>query len=169
MVKKGGEQMDEREIPLTRSGLTKLEQELEQRRTVKRKEIAERIRQAIEFGDLSENSEYDDAKREQGFNEGRIIELEKLLSKARLIEQSGNNGKVGLGSTVTIEDVDNKKTLQFTIVGSAEVSPGENKISNHSPVGKALLGKSVGTEVNITVPAGVFHYRIINVTASPEN
>lgn len=161
--------MDEREIPLTRSGLTKLEQELEQRRTVKRKEIAERIRQAIEFGDLSENSEYDDAKREQGFNEGRIIELEKLLSKARLIEQSGNNGKVGLGSTVTIEDVDNKKTLQFTIVGSAEVSPGENKISNHSPVGKALLGKSVGTEVNITVPAGVFHYRIINVTASPEN
>jgi transcription elongation factor GreA len=169
MVKKGGEQMDEREIPLTRSGLKKLEQELEQRRTVKRKEIAERIRQAIEFGDLSENSEYDDAKREQGFNEGRIIELEKLLSKARLIEQSGNNGKVGLGSTVTIEDVDNKKTLQFTIVGSAEVSPGENKISNHSPVGKALLGKSVGTEVNITVPAGVFHYRIINVTASPEN
>ncbi|MFY9189461.1 MAG: transcription elongation factor GreA [bacterium] len=161
--------MDEREIPLTRSGLKKLEQELEQRRTVKRKEIAERIRQAIEFGDLSENSEYDDAKREQGFNEGRIIELEKLLSKARLIEQSGNNGKVGLGSTVTIEDVDNKKTLQFTIVGSAEVSPGENKISNHSPVGKALLGKSVGTEVNITVPAGVFHYRIINVTASPEN
>lgn len=161
--------MDEREIPLTRSGLTKLEQELEQRRTVKRKEIAERIRQAIEFGDLSENSEYDDAKREQGFNEGRIIELEKLLSKARLIEQSGNNGKVGLGSTVTIEDVDNKKTLQFTIVGSAEVSPGENKISNYSPVGKALLGKSVGTEVNITVPAGVFHYRIINVTASPEN
>ena len=119
MVKKGGEQMDEREIPLTRSGLTKLEQELEQRRTVKRKEIAERIRQAIEFGDLSENSEYDDAKREQGFNEGRIIELEKLLSKARLIEQSGNNGKVGLGSTVTIEDVDNKKTLQFTIAGSA--------------------------------------------------
>ena len=95
--------------------------------------------------------------------------MEKLLSKARLIEQSGNNGKVGLGSTVTIEDVDNKKTLQFTIVGSAEVSPGENKISNHSPVGKALLGKSVGTEVNITVPAGVFHYRIINVTASPEN
>ena len=161
--------MDEREIPLTRSGLKKLEQELEQRRTVKRKEIAERIRQAIEFGDLSENSEYDDAKREQGFNEGRIIELEKLLSKARLIEQSGNNGKVGLGSTVTIEDVDNKKTLQFTIVGSAEVSPGENKISNHSPAGKALLGKSVGTEVNITVPAGVFHYRIINVTASPEN
>lgn len=161
--------MDEREIPLTRSGLKKLEQELEQRRTVKRKEIAERIRQAIEFGDLSENSEYDDAKREQGFNEGRIIELEKLLSKARLIEQSGNNGKVGLGSTVTIEDVDNKKTLQFTIVGSAEVSPGENKISNYSPVGKALLGKSVGTEVNITVPAGVFHYRIINVTASPEN
>ncbi|HKM39001.1 MAG TPA: transcription elongation factor GreA [bacterium] len=160
--------MEDREIPLTRAGLKKLEQELEQRRTIKRREIAERIRQAIEFGDLGENSEYDDAKREQGFNEGRIIELEKLLSKARIIQQSDNNTQVALGSTVTIENTDNKKTRLVTIVGSAEVSPGENKISNNSPVGKALLGQRVGTVVDITVPAGIFHYRIIDIANSPE-
>lgn len=161
--------MDDKEIPLTRAGLKKLEQELEERRTVKRKEIAERIKQAIEFGDLSENSEYDDAKREQGFNEGRIIELEKMLSKARLIDQGDSNGKVVLGSTVTVENLDNKKKLQFTIVGSAEVNPGENKISNQSPVGKALLGTTVGTKVDITVPAGVLHYKVIGVNSCFEN
>lgn len=163
MAKKGGEQMDDREIPLTPAGLRKLEQELEERRTVKRREIAERIKQAIEFGDLSENSEYDDAKREQGFNEGRIIELEKMLSRVRLIDQGDSNGKVSLGSTVTIENLDNKKTLQFTIVGSAEVSLGENKISNQSPVGKALIGKPVGAKVDVTVPAGVLHYRVVGI------
>ncbi len=163
--------MYEEEIPLTRAGLKKLEQELEQRRTVKRREIAERIKQAIEFGDLSENSEYDDAKREQGFNEGRIIELEKMLSKVRLIDQGGNNanGTVALGSTVTVENLDNNKTLQFTIVGSAEVDVGENKISNQSPVGKALLGQKVGAQVDITVPRGLLHYRIISIDNCSEN
>lgn len=156
-------------MPLTRSGLKKLEQELDQRRTVKRREIAERISSAIEFGDLGENSEYDDAKREQGFNEGRIIELEKLLSRARIIERSSNDAQVTLGSTVTVKNTDNNQISSFTIVGSAEVNPRENRISNHSPVGKALLGKSVGAVVDITVPAGVFHYKVINIANGPEN
>ncbi|NLG86743.1 MAG: transcription elongation factor GreA [Firmicutes bacterium] len=161
--------MDDREIPLTLGGLKKLEEELEERRTVRRREIAERIKQAIEFGDLSENSEYEDAKREQGFNEGRIIELEKMLSKVRLIDENSSNGKVVLGSTVTIENLKEKKTYQFTIVGSAEANPGQNKISNQSPVGKALLGKTVGSEVEVVVPAGLLHYRIVSIDSCHKN
>ncbi|MGI6129350.1 MAG: transcription elongation factor GreA [bacterium] len=155
--------MVDNEIHLTPAGLKVLETELEQRRTIRRREIAERIKQAIEFGDLSENSEYEDAKREQGFNEGRIIEIEKMLSKVRLIDRSSGNGKVVLGSTVTIENLNDNKTYNFTIVGSAEANPGQSKISNQSPVGKALLGATVGSEVEVKVPVGVLRYRVLGI------
>lgn len=160
-----GEGMEEKEVILTRAGLEKLEQELEDLKTVRRHEVAERIKQAREFGDISENSEYEDAKREQAFIEGRILELQKMLQKVRLIDEGEDNGKVQIGSTVTLVDLDSgsEKTFKYTIVGSAEANPRENKISNESPVGKALLGQSVGAEVEIAVPVGVLHYKVIAV------
>ncbi|HHV71450.1 MAG TPA: transcription elongation factor GreA [Clostridia bacterium] len=157
--------MSEKEILLTAEGLKSLEEELEHLKTVKRHEIAQRIKQAIEFGDISENSEYEDAKNEQAFIEGRIITLSKLLRNAKLIENEDvSTDKVGIGSTVKILDLDYGDQLTYTIVGSAEANPSENRISNESPVGKALLGQSVGSEVEIVVPAGVLRYKILEIT-----
>ncbi|HEY8393013.1 MAG TPA: transcription elongation factor GreA [Capillibacterium sp.] len=153
--------MAEKEVILTLEGLNKLEKELEYLKTVRRREVAERIKQALEFGDISENSEYDDAKNEQGFIEGRIMDLEKILRNARVIDgQEGNLGEVGLGSKVSLLDLDTGEELEYTIVGSTEANPSQLKISNESPVGKALLGRKVGEEVAIEVPAGTLHYRI---------
>ncbi|MGI6605151.1 MAG: transcription elongation factor GreA [Firmicutes bacterium] len=156
--------MAEKEVILTRAGLEKLEKELERRKTITRHEVADRIKQAIEFGDISENSEYDDAKNAQAFNEGRILELEKMLRKVRVIEE-GENGtdKVQIGSTVTVVDSATGESRKYTIVGSAEANPRQNRISNESPVGKALLGQSVGAEVEVNVPVGVFKYKIVAV------
>jgi len=155
--------MAEKEVILTIEGLKKLEDELETLKTVKRREVAERIKQAIEFGDISENSEYDDAKNEQAFIEGRIITLEKMLRNARVIDDNVGNEVVALGSTVVLKDKEFGDVEEYTIVGSAEADPGSNKISNESPVGKAVLGQSKGTVVEIHVPAGVLHYEIVDI------
>jgi transcription elongation factor GreA len=156
--------MSEKEVLLTPVGLHKLEEELEQLKSVKRKEVAERIKTAISYGDISENSEYEDAKNEQAFVEGRIITLEKMLRNARLInEDDVDTGVVSIGSTVKIRDIEFKEDVEYHIVGSAESDPSENKISNESPVGRALLGKSVGSMVDVAVPAGVIQYEVLEI------
>ncbi|HHT47889.1 MAG TPA: transcription elongation factor GreA [Firmicutes bacterium] len=153
--------MAEKEVLLTLEGLNKLEKELEYLKTVRRREVAERIKQALEFGDITENSEYDDAKNEQGFIEGRILALEKILRNARVIDEQGVNlEEVGLGSKVSLLDLDTGEELDYTIVGSTEADPSQFKISNESPVGKALLGRKAGEEVAVNVPVGTLHYRV---------
>lgn len=154
----------EKEIILTPEGLSKLELELEKLKTVKRREVAERIKQAIEFGDISENSEYEDAKNEQAFIEGRIITLEKMLRNVRVIERQDNNsGTVHLGATVTLQDFEYGDEVVYTLVGSAEADPMNKKISNESPVGQAIIGKKVGDIVEVIVPAGNVKYKIVEV------
>ncbi|WP_206811404.1 transcription elongation factor GreA [Paradesulfitobacterium ferrireducens] len=155
--------MPEKEVILTLEGLKKLEDELEYFKTQKRREIAERIKQAIEFGDISENSEYEDAKNEQAFIEGRIITLEKMLRNAKVIDDYEGTDLVVLGSKILLKDIDYGDEEEYTIVGSAEADPGTNKISNESPVGKAVLGQAKGTVVEVNVPAGVLHYQIVDI------
>ncbi len=155
----------EKEVPLTLAGLKKLEGELEILKSVRRREVAQRIKQAIEFGDISENSEYEDAKNEQAFVEGRILTLEKMLRNARIIDcEAGATEVVGLGSTVTLRDLEQGSEFQYTIVGSAEADPEAKKISNESPVGKAIMGKRKGNVVEITVPAGLFRFQIVDIS-----
>ncbi|MFY9174408.1 MAG: transcription elongation factor GreA [Peptococcia bacterium] len=156
--------MAEKEVILTSEGLAKLEQELELLRGVKRREVAERIKQAIEFGDISENSEYEDAKNEQAFIEGRIITLEKMLRNAKVIEPVGDNKTVQIGTRITLKDLEYGDEIEYYLVGSAEADPMNNRISYESPVGKAILGKKKGDVVQVEVPAGKLKYKIINVT-----
>lgn len=145
--------MNERETILTPEGLRKLEEELEFLKTVKRKEIAERIKQAKEFGDLMENSEYEDAKNEQAFTEGRILMLEGMLRSAKVIDNHDvRSDMVTVGSTVRLMGEAGEE-LSYTIVGSAEADPSKDRISNESPVGRALLGKRKGDTVTVQVPA----------------
>ncbi|MGN7472164.1 transcription elongation factor GreA [Brevibacillus sp. SAFN-007a] len=156
--------MSEKEVFLTPEGLTKLEQELEDLKTVKRKEVAARIKEAISFGDISENSEYEEAKNEQAFIEGRILTLEKMLRKATIItNEDVDTGVVSVGSRVKLKDLEFGDIVDYTIVGSAESDPMNNKISNESPVGQALLGKSKGAIVDVHVPAGVIQYEILDI------
>ncbi len=156
--------MSDKEVLLTPAGLNKLEEELESLKSVKRREVAERIKVAISYGDISENSEYEDAKNEQAFVEGRIITLEKMLRNARIIhEEEVDTGMVSIGSTVRLRDVEFKEDVEFHIVGSAESDPSENRISNESPVGRALLGKTVGSMVEVTVPAGTIQYEVLEI------
>jgi len=153
----------EKEVLLTLEGLKKLEGELELSKTVKRREVAERIKQAIGFGDLSENSEYDDAKNEQGLIEGRIITLEKMLGNARVIDEVEGIDIVVLGAKVRLKDMDFGDEEEYFIVGSAEADPFANKISNESPVGKAALGQTKGDVIEVDVPAGLLSYQILNI------
>ena len=126
--------------------------------------MAQRIKEAISYGDLSENSEYEEAKNEQAFIEGRIITLEKMLRNARVISGDElNTGIVSVGSTVKVKDLEFDEEMEFKIVGSAESDPTQNKISNESPVGLALLGKSKGSIVDVNVPAGVVRYEILDI------
>jgi transcription elongation factor GreA len=156
--------MVEKEVLLTENGLHKLEEELDELKTVKRREVAERIKIAISYGDISENSEYEDAKNEQAFIEGRIITLEKMLRNARIIHTSEvDTGVVAVGSTVIIRDLEFGDDLEYTIVGSAEADPMENKISNESPVGRALLGRGIGDKIEVNVPAGAIEYEILDI------
>lgn len=156
--------MKEKEVILTMAGLKQLEDELEQLKTVKRREVAARIKQAIEFGDISENSEYEDAKNEQAFIEGRILTLEKMLRNAKIIDDENNTTEqVSIGSTVIIRDLEFGDEFEYTIVGSVEADPGANKISNESPVGKAILGQPKGSVVEVSVPAGVLKYEIVDI------
>lgn len=158
--------MGEKEVLLTVVGLKRLEEELEHLKTVKRKEVAGRIKQAIEFGDISENSEYDDAKNEQAFIEGRILTLEKQLRNATIIDDSElSTEMVSLGSTVVLKDLELGDILEYEIVGSMEADPIEKKISNVSPVGQAVLGQSIGSVVTVEVPAGNLQYEILEIRA----
>ena len=157
--------MDEKEIFLTAEGLKKLELELEELKTVKRKEIAEKIKIARDFGDLSENSEYDEAKNEQAQIEEKIVKLDNMIANAKIIDEVELDTKtVNVGATVTLVQVESKKKLEYTIVGSAESNPLKGKISNESPVGKAILGKKKGNKVQVQLPNGnVVEYKIQNI------
>jgi len=156
--------VNDKEVILTLDGLAKLEKELEHLKTVRRREVAERIKQALEFGDISENSEYEDAKNEQGFIEGRILSIEKMLRNARIIDESEEHtGVVTVGSTVKLVEVNGGTEAEYTIVGSAEANPLQSKISNESPVGRSLMGQKVGSVVNVNVPMGTIQYKIIGV------
>ncbi|MEC0228814.1 MULTISPECIES: transcription elongation factor GreA [Paenibacillus] len=156
--------MAEKEVILTPQGLRKLEDELEHLKSVKRREVAERIKVAIGYGDISENSEYEDAKNEQAFIEGRIITLEKLLRNARIINNDDvDTNTVSVGSIVTLKDLEFGDLVEYNIVGTAESDPLQNKISNESPVGRAILGKQRGANVDVVVPAGVIQYQIIDI------
>jgi len=156
--------MNDKQIILTQDGLKKLEEELENLKSVKRREVAERIKVAIGYGDISENSEYEDAKNEQAFIEGRIITLEKMLRNARIINNDEIDiDTVSIGSIVTVEDLEFGDTMEYAIVGTAESDPLKNRISNESPVGKAILGKKKDTVVEVNVPAGIIQYKIIDI------
>lgn len=156
--------MNDKQIILTQDGLIKLEEELENLKSVKRREVAERIKIAIGYGDISENSEYEDAKNEQAFIEGRIITLEKMLRNARIINNDEIDiDTVSIGSIVTVEDLEFGDTMEYAIVGTAESDPLKNRISNESPVGKAILGKKKDTVVEVNVPAGIIQYKIIDI------
>jgi len=157
--------MREKEVLLTAEGLAKLERELEHLKTVRRREVAARIKQALEFGDISENSEYDDAKNEQAFVEGRILQIEKMLRNARLIDESeGPADVVTLGARVRLKDLQYGDEFEYQVVGSAEADPFNNRISNESPVGQAIMGKGAGTVVEVKAPDGVLKYEILEVT-----
>ncbi len=152
------------EILLTQEGYDKLEEEVEFLKTVRRKEVAERIKVAISFGDLSENAEYDEAKNEQAQVEERIMKLENMIRKAVIIDESQIDlNVVTIGSIVKVNDVEFDEEVEYTIVGSAEADPYDGKISNESPVGRALLGKTVGEEVDVQVPDGIAKFKIIEI------
>ena len=156
--------MDEKEVILTQEGYDNLEKQLEYLRTEKRTEIAERIKVALGFGDLSENSEYDEAKTAQSENEIKIAELENKLRYAKIIDESEIDTKtVQIGNCVKVLDMEFNEEVEYTIVGSTEVDLAENKISNESPVGKALLGAKKGQVVDVDAPAGVMQYKILSI------
>lgn len=152
-----------RETLITPEGLEKLKEELEYLENDKRREVADRIKQAREFGDIAENSEYDDAKNEQAMLEARIASLEEKLRSATVIDQSDlGTDLVRVGSVVHVKDEDGKST-KYTIVGSAEADPAEAKLSNESPVGKALIGRKRGEEVSFATPRGERHLKITKI------
>ena len=155
---------ENREILLTQEGYDNLENELEYLKTEKRTEIAERIKVALGFGDLSENSEYDEAKSAQAANENKIAELENKIRFARIIDESEIDTKtVQIGNIVTVHDEEFDEDVQYTIVGSTEVDLAQNKISNESPMGAVLLGAKKGQVVSVDAPAGVMKYKILAI------
>lgn len=156
--------MSEQQVMLTEEGFEKLENELEYLETEKRREVAKRIKVAREFGDISENSEYDDAKNEQAFVEGRIQEIKNMLNNAHVVkDEEVTDKKVNLGTTVMLHDLDSDEKISYTLVGSAEADPLNYKISNESPIGKAILGHVIGDEVTVETPAGEVDYEIISI------
>jgi transcription elongation factor GreA len=155
--------LQDKPVPITKKGLQKLQAELDELRNVKRLEVADRIRTAKEFGDISENSEYDDAKNDQGWIEGRILTLEKMIRNAEIIREPSKKsaGTVQLGSKVRVKDEFGEEN--FTIVGPVEADPKKGLISLESPVGKALLGKSKGDKVKVATPAGSRTMQVLDV------
>lgn len=157
--------MAEKNVFLTIEGLKKLEDELDTLKTVRRKEVAERIKQALAFGDISENSEYDEAKNEQAQLEERIVKLEAMLRNAKIIDDEDiTTDAVSIGSKVLVNDLEYDEEIEYTIVGSAEADPYEGKISNESPVGSALIGGKTGDVVEVQVPDGLIKYKILKIT-----
>jgi transcription elongation factor GreA len=156
-----------KEVILTPEGYKKLKQEIEDLSTVKRREVAERIRVAREFGDIAENAEYDDAKNEQMLLEHRIATLEERLRDARVITKKDvAKDVVSIGSKVRLRDVAARETVEYQIVGSAEANPAQNKLSNESPVGKAIIGKKKGETVEVSAPRGTLKYKILEIKAA---
>jgi len=156
-----------KEVILTPEGYEKLKHEIEELSTTKRREVAERIRVAREFGDIAENAEYDDAKNEQMLLEHRIATLEERLRDARVISKKDiAKDVVSIGSKVKLRDVAAKETIEYHIVGSAEANPAENKLSNESPVGKAIMGHKKGETVSVTAPRGTLKFKILEIKAA---
>ena len=156
-----------KEIVLTKEGYNALKKEIEDLSTRRRREVAERIKTAREFGDIAENAEYDAAKNEQTMLEARIAKLEERLASARVIEKRDiSKDVVSVGSTVRLRDVDAKQTVEYRIVGSAEANPAELKLSNESPVGKAIMGHKKGETVEVTTPRGSLKYKILEIKAA---
>jgi len=152
------------EMLLTKEGYDKIVAEHEELVTVRRKEVAERIKEAISYGDISENSEYDSAKNEQAELEERINKLENMMRKAKIIDESTmSNDRVGIGLKVKVMEMETKEVMDFTIVGSTEADPFEGKISNESLVGAALLGKTVNEIAEVQVPDGVVSYKVMEI------
>jgi len=158
--------MEEHAVLVTQEGLAKLESELEQLKTVRRPEVAERIRLSKELTSTQNNAEFDDAKNEQAFVEGRILALEEMITDATIIdeERAHRANRVEVGSNVTVSEGKGKQQKEFHIVGSTEANPAEGRISNESPVGIALLGKRVGDDVQVNVPKGVLRYTITKIS-----
>ena len=155
---------ESKKFVMTYEGVKKLEDELEYLKTVKRKEITEKIKVALGYGDLSENSEYDEAKNEQAFTEGRILQIENMLKNATVVDESDMpKDTVSVGSIVKVKDYDFDEEVEYSIVGSAEADPMNFKISNESPVGKGLIGKKIGEIVEIPVPDGVSKFEILDI------
>ena len=157
--------MTQKHVFLTPEGLIKLEDELDVSKTVRRKEIATRIKTALDFGDLSENSEYDQAKNEQAQLEERIAKIETMLRNAKLIDEDEiTTDVVSIGSKVVVNDLEYDEEMEYVIVGSAEADPFKGKISNESPLGSSLLGKKPGDQVEVKVPDGSIKYQILSIT-----
>lgn len=156
---------DEKATFVTKDGLKQLQDELENLKTIRRKEVAKRLEEAISYGDLSENSEYEEAKNEQAFVEGRILELEEMIKNASVISASKHGKVVELGSTVVIQRIKPRdgEEEEYTIVGSTEADPLAHRISNESPIGAALLEHKQGDEVDVRVPAGKVTYKILKL------
>lgn len=156
--------MEEKDVILTQEGYDNLDKELNYLKTEKRAEIAERIKVALGFGDLSENSEYDEAKTAQAENEVKIAELENKLRYAKIIDEKEiDTDTVQIGNTVKVLDIEFNEEVEYTIVGSTEVNLAENKISNESPLGEALLGAKKNETVDVNAPAGVMQYKILDI------
>ena len=157
--------MEEKEVILTQEGFDKIEKELEYLRTEKRAEVAERIKVALGFGDLSENSEYDEAKTAQAENEAKIADLENKIRYAKIIDESEIDTKtVQVGNVVKVLDMEFEEEETYTIVGSTEVDLSQNKISNESPIGAALLGAKKNQVVEVNAPAGIIKYKVLSIT-----
>jgi transcription elongation factor GreA len=156
-----------KEVILTSEGLERLKEDIEHLSTVKRREVAERIKLAREFGDIAENSEYDDAKNEQAMLEHRIALLEDRLAHARVIGADEiSSDVVSVGVKVRLRDLDANETVEYTIVGSAEANPAEHRLSNESPVGKAIIGRKKGETVEVSVPRGSLKFKIMDIKAA---
>jgi transcription elongation factor GreA len=156
-----------KEVILTEEGYEKLKEEIRYLSTEKRREVAERIRTAREFGDIAENAEYDDAKNEQAMLEHRIAQLQERLTNARVIEADEvTTEAVSVGSKVRLKDMDANRTVEYQIVGSAEANPSEQKLSNESPVGRAIIGRKKGEVVEVAAPRGSLKYKIMDIKAA---
>ena len=154
-----------KQVFLTEQGLKKLEEELERLKTEKRKEIAEKIKVALSFGDLSENSEYDEAKNEQAMVESRIATIEAMLKNVKLIDDEQlNTESVGLGSKIKVFDIEYNENITYQIVGSTEADPDSNIISDESPVGRAMLNHKVGDDIEVDAPSGTIKYKILEIS-----